>query len=372
MFKFGLSLQEINLHKKRLKITTWFYLVCIGLVPLQLFFLSWFYEHPNFVNWYVSFYDFITYAQLLSLGWISISVGDLGYAFLAFWGVISIYRFLKIKSNRWHRLVKFFGFVALFYLLFNLFWGFNYTKASLDQDLGLKTVYTTKELIDFTCDLVQETNQVHLALASHDSIAVKFNFEPFELRQMVYKAYQNPLIRVPELDYPVASIKPSLWSIPLSYAGFSGYLNPFTKEAQYNSNMPQFKWPTTMAHEISHQLGYAKENEANFIGALVCIKSSNPHLRYAGLTFALKSSLNDIYNRDQLKFDAIVDDVNLGVIKQYKASREFWAYYSGYSEKMMKLVYDNFLKANNQPKGIETYSYVTGLLVNYHTVYNLF
>ena len=121
MFKFGFSLQENNLYKKRLKITTWFYLVCIGLVPLQLFFLSWFYEHPNYFNWYASFYDFITYAQLLSLGWISISVGDLGYAFLAFWGVVSIYRFLKIKSNRWHRLVKFFGFVALFYLLFNLF-----------------------------------------------------------------------------------------------------------------------------------------------------------------------------------------------------------------------------------------------------------
>ena len=38
--------------------------------------------------------------------------------------------------------------------------------------------------------------------------------------------------------------------------GFSGYLNPFTHEAQADDLMPLFNTPLT-AHEMAHQLGYA-------------------------------------------------------------------------------------------------------------------
>ena len=50
--------------------------------------------------------------------------------------------------------------------------------------------------------------------------------------------------------------------------GFSGYLNPFTNEAQVDILIPKYQLPTTASHEVAHQLGYAAENEANFIGIL--------------------------------------------------------------------------------------------------------
>jgi len=66
----------------------------------------------------------------------------------------------------------------------------------------------------------------------------------------------------PEFKYSSKSLKKSMLSLPLTYMGFSGYLNPLTNEAQVDYLIPKFKLPTTAAHEIAHQLGYAAENEA--------------------------------------------------------------------------------------------------------------
>jgi capsule polysaccharide export protein KpsC/LpsZ len=41
------------------------------------------------------------------------------------------------------------------------------------------------------------------------------------------------------------SVKKSLLSLPLTYMGFAGYLNPFTNEAQVNDKIPMYNFPTT-------------------------------------------------------------------------------------------------------------------------------
>jgi hypothetical protein len=61
------------------------------------------------------------------------------------------------------------------------------------------------------------------------------------------------------------STKKSLISLPLTYMGFSGYLNPFTNEAQVNYLGPMYTFPTTTCHEMAHQLGFASETECNLL-----------------------------------------------------------------------------------------------------------
>jgi hypothetical protein len=345
----------------------------LSLLPLQWGLMWWFNFHPDDLElYYIPFFEAISTLQLYSLAWLPFSIGDVFYLFLIIWLAVLIYRFIKFKRNRLNRFISFLGFCALFYTLFNVFWGFNYYRRPLNQQLQLSSNYSSEALVEFTCELIEVANASHLSIAENDTSAVNFNFSKSEMQNLVFEAYQEPSNFPNKLNYPTENIKSSLWSLPLSYAGFSGYLNPFTKEAQFNSLMPQYKWPTTMAHEVSHQLGFAKENEANFISALVCINSKHKYLRYAGLTFALKYSLNDIYKRDPELFKAMLTDVNEGIIKNYKTSQQFWEKYRGPSEVIMKQIYGNFLKANNQPKGIETYSYVTALLVNYHNTYQLF
>src|SRR6185436_11162142 len=65
------------------------------------------------------------------------------------------------------------------------------------------------------------------------------------------------------------------------YFGFSGYLNPFTGESQMNTAEPVFNKPFVIGHEIAHQLGYGKENEASFVSYLASKNSDNNDFRYS-------------------------------------------------------------------------------------------
>ena len=76
-------------------------------------------------------------------------------------------------------------------------------------------------------------------------------------------------------QYRTAAIKTSLWGWLGNYLGFYGYYNPFTGEGQVNTTIPKFLQPYITCHEIAHQLGYAKENEANFVGYLAAASSKD-------------------------------------------------------------------------------------------------
>ena len=96
-----------------------------------------------------------------------------------------------------------------------------------------------------------------------------------------FGAYENLAKETPLIKYSFRSVKPSLFSYLGNYLGYTGYYNPFTGEAQVNTTTPLFVQPFTTCHEIGHQLGYAKENEANFAGFLAARYSDNPAFRYS-------------------------------------------------------------------------------------------
>ena len=169
----------------------------------------------------------------------------------------------------------------------------------------------------------------------------------------------------PNLNPSPRSVKRSLYSLPLTYMGFSGYLNPFTNEAQIDGLIPLHKFPSTSCHEQGHQIGYAAENETNFIGSLAAMKNEDPYLKYSGYIFALKHCLIELSRRDQDAFEAKRETINRGILLNYQEEREFWMSYENPLEPIFKFTFDTFLKANKQPQGIKSYSYVVALIVNY-------
>jgi hypothetical protein len=337
--------------------------------PIQLILIYVLKQHPHWVETYYSegLFLFLSQLQHYLTSWIPFSLGDVFYALLVLVILYWILNLIRSKLRKiWTRLLEALAFVSLIYFLFHLFWGFNYYRLPLHQSLGISTAYTKEELHEFTCDLIQKTNALHSDLVSNDSLKVTYEFKQTDLQNLVFEAYKNSTNEDLEIPYRVENIKKSLFSLPLSYAGFSGYVNPFTNEGQYNYKIPKYKLPTTMAHEIGHQLGYSKENEANFIAALVTMQDENAFLRYSGLTFSLKYSLNDMYKKDPLLSEALIAELNPGVLENYKEVQKFWEAYTGPVELIMETVYGNYLKVNNQPQGIESYNYVVALLVNYY------
>ncbi|MGM5469948.1 DUF3810 domain-containing protein [Flavobacteriaceae bacterium LMO-SS05] len=329
---------------------------------------------PEFVEQYYSngLYLFISKLMRYSFGWIPFSVGDVLYTiatiYILRWLLLNRKRFIK-DTKRWV-----FDVLAAFsigYFAFHLLWAFNYYRLPLDKSLHIDSEYTTEELIKFTKQLITKANETHLAITKNDTLKVDIPYTKSELLNMVPEGYAELSIEFPHLAYQPKSLKSSIYSLPLTYMGFSGYLNPFTNEAQIDGMIPKFNYPTTSSHEVAHQLGYAAENEANFIGSLAAMHHSNRYFKYSGYTFALSHCLNEVYTRDSEHYNALVKTINKGILKNYKEASNFWILYQNPLEPVFKISYNSFLKANNQTKGIDSYNYVVALLVNYFKSNNL-
>ena len=155
-------------------------------------------------------------------------------------------------------------------------------------------------------------------------------------------------------------------SLLQTYSGTSGYFNPFTGEAQVNKMIPKTGYPTTTCHEIAHQIGYAAENEANFIGFLAASYNTDIYFQYAAYKMALGYSISEINKRDKEQYKELWKTVHKGIRKDFKATYQFWKNYENPFEPYFKKGYNSYLKANRQNKGIKSYNYVVDLLISYY------
>ncbi|MCK8522774.1 DUF3810 domain-containing protein [Aquimarina sp. D1M17] len=339
------------------------------LLPVQIILIKIFSFFPEVVESVYSNGIFVYTSKALRyvFGWIPFSFGDILYSIL----IILLFRFLIKKvlhrRIRWKEVLLDIGAtLSIVYLCFHMLWGMNYYRLPLHEILNIEDQYSEQELIEVTEKLIVHANNIHSKIEANDSLSVKIPYTKDEIFQKTVPAYQQLKNVFPELNYSPKSIKTSLLTIPLTYMGFSGYLNPITNEAQVNGLILNYKAPTTSCHEEAHQLGFAKENEANFIAALTTMNYDDIYFKYSGTTFALKFCLNDLYLRDEQKAICLIEEeLRPGIRKNYIEVNEFWDSYQNPLEPIFKSTYDSYLKANNQPEGIETYSYVVALLVNY-------
>ena len=330
--------------------------------------------NPEFIERYYSngFYQFTSKLFRYTLGWFPFSFGDLVYTFAIIYGLRWLYKNRKriVKDTKlWF--VDLFSAVSILYFAFHLLWGMNYYRIPLHKSLDLKKDYTTEQLVSVTKQLIEKSNKIHLDITHNDSVKVDIPYSKRAILKRTSAGYDALKQSFPHLEYHPQSVKTSLFSLPLTYMGFSGYLNPLTNEAQVDSYIPAYKFPTTASHEIAHQLGYAAENEANFIGCLAAISHNNIYFKYSGYTFGLRHCLNEIYMRDEQLYCDLVENVNTGILKNYEEVRDFWEAHQNFIEPYFKIFYNGFLKVNNQDKGMESYSYVVALLVNYFGNNNL-
>ena len=173
----------------------------------------------------------------------------------------------------------------------------------------------------------------------------------------------------PFLNYSNPSVKKMLAGDVGNYGGFLGYYNPFSGEAQVNTKVPSFIIPFTACHEIGHQLGFASESEASFAGYLA-VRSGNLTLFNYSAYFDMFTYANaELYSRDSVaaKQNAILLDTLVKKdIKQYRA---YLKAYRNPLEPLLTKLYGNYLKAHNQPKGIDSYDEVVAWLVAYYKKY---
>ncbi|CAM4224862.1 DUF3810 domain-containing protein [Zobellia roscoffensis] len=347
--------------------------IALSLLP-QILIVAWLGGNPEIVETYYSngIYPVISQFFRILFGWVPFSVGEIIYVLLIVLGIRYVYvNRLKIKKQPLQFLRNVVVVLSVFYFTFNLVWGLNYYRKPIAKNFAIRDSVTTQEVIDLAEKLIIKTNRLQFELTSDSTKRVQIPYTGSEIFDKTMQGYQQLEGEVPFLKYEHQSLKKSMFSALSSYMGIGGYLNPFTNEAQVNALTPVFRFPVVSGHEAGHQVGYAKENETNFIGYLVTVKNKDRYFQYSASAYALSHCLSAIRRSDKTKFDELYAKVNLGVQENYRELYEHNMEYINPFEPIFKSIFNTFLKANQQKDGIKSYSKIVELMVGYHEKYPL-
>lgn len=293
---------------------------------------------------------------------IPFSLGDVVYFVLGLLLVFSIFKLFNPKTRKVYSLRLLKG-VNVFYFVYQLVWGMTYFQRpivlALDEkepqiveikSLALKYLHQAKH----TRTLVKEDDKGVFQIQDLEKIK----------REILSRQKKIPAFLGNKISTEIDNFKPSLYSGFMNYTGVLGYYNPFSTEAQYNSHLPHTYLPFTLSHESAHQLGFAREQEANFVGYLVGIGSENPEMRYSTEYFALKSLLRALITEDEDFVKTVIAQYSDEMKRDYQAEKDFVEEYQGPMNTFFAFTNDLFLKTNQQ-EGAVTYSYFVDLLVRY-------
>ena len=330
---------------------------------------------PNAVERYYSegIYPVISRIQRILTGWIPFSVGDILYFSAGLYLLLKSIRLVKrtIGKQIHKRYLLYVGKkvlcgALLVYIIFNLFWGLNYNRVGVARQLGLqREAVQIPDLVAVMEQIVGQINGLDSAARTHRG---KLN-KKRHLFEGSISAFQSLAKNNALFEYTRRSVKPSLYSYLGNYMGFTGYYNPFSGEAQVNTTVPVFIQPFVTCHEIGHQLGYAKESEANFAGYLSATSSDNPAFRYSAYFDLYLYGRRYVYLLDSAKGKQLDSLLNPGVKKDIRDLREFVTRHANPIEEFIDLVYGEYLKANDQPSGRVSYSEVIVWVIAYYKKY---
>jgi uncharacterized membrane protein len=322
-------------------------------------------------NWYsTGLYPYISRFLRFLLGWLPFSFGDIIYGATVLWLIAKLVKGLKALVKRKVTPRSFLSgilyavnFLLIVYISFNLLWGINYNRVGIAKQLNLTLEkYSTEELKIINGLLAEKTNESKKMLLQND---IDYPSK-IELFAKITNAYKQAEVAYPFLHYQPVSLKPSVWSWLGNYMGFTGYYNPFTGEAQVNTLVPKFLQPFTTSHEVAHQLGYAKEMEANFVGYLVAASCTDTLLRYSVYLDLFMYSSRNLFETDSLAAKAIASKLLPEVQSDLKEWRQFYIRHRNPIEPAFRWIYGMYLRRNQQPQGVLSYDEVTGFLIAYH------
>ena len=331
-------------------------------------------DHPHFVERYYShgLYPVVCYIMHPIFNLFPFSVGDVLYIGVVVYLVYALGRLVWLGfKRRWVQATSLFlgltigveGAVFIFYLS----WGMNYFRPPAAERLNIGHAdYTVADLKEVASLMIDSANACRAKMTPAD-----FSTSNPAIFATAVNAVNQLGSASPDFKTIHPRIKTSLLSFLLNYIGTSGYYNPFTSEAQMNYQMPVYLRPFVACHELSHQVGYGPEDEANFAGFLAGIKSNDRLLHYSAYYIGAEEFLYALRQQDSIAQKQLKKKLSPLVLADFKHERAYWLGYEGELNAFSNIFYDDFLKANNQPQGLKTYNRMIILVLGYYKEHKL-
>lgn len=283
--------------------------------------------------------------------------------------IIAIVKMVRNRSG-WHglkQLLKYFTLFFFFVFFFEIFGGYNYYGQTFAETSGyVLEDASAYELRDLCLYLGRKASENYALLEKDENGVTVTGKNLFDLLSEAELGYENISERFPELKGYYTRPKPAIMSKAMCYLQISGIYPYIVPEAVVNHMTPDAQFPHTICHEMAHQRGFAREDEANYISYLACINNPEPIFRYSGYLEAFSYSMNALYGTSPLLWEEVAGKVNSGLFRDLSAASSFWSSFETPRDivaRVSESVNDTYLQIQSVPDGIRSYGRMVDLLL---------
>ena len=245
--------------------------------------------------------------------------------------------------------------------------GIGYHTTTLGKRIGIEEITEVRadELYSTANTVVEQINQLADSLQTDGSQTVMpYSFET--MNEKLMQAYKKMNADFDIVADFTSRSKPVYFSTVMSDLQITGIYSFFTGEANVNIEYPDYHLPATAAHELAHQRGICRENEANFVAFLVCIYSDDEYIRYSGYLSLYEELASALYRTDKTLYYELRSKLSQVARSDISAANAVYnAHKDSILGKINERLNDAYLKANGT-EGTVTYGYVVRLAVAYY------
>lgn len=321
---------------------------------------------------------FKVYSQVFSMitGLIPFSMAELFIVaviiFLPIFIIGQIIRIVKSKGKRlfmiWRDILTLCAIASLGYFLLVVGCQINYYRQPIGELLVLDTgKYSTDELYELHSALAERASTLRKGFTAEnedENGAFKYSRSNYELAYACRDSFQKLAEKYDIFSGTYAKPKLIIHSKFMSMFYYTGVFVPYSMESNVNIDAPAYGLASTMCHEQGHLRGFMREEDANLVGYLACIYSDDPELEYSGLMDALIYVGNELASRDSQLYTEVTHTYDPGIWRDLEASNKYWDQFKPTPvTEFVNDADDEYLKANGQENGIESYNDVVGLLI---------
>jgi len=350
-------------------------LALIALLPAA-FLLQWAASWaPDFVEAAYSrtLYPFIVGGLGVLTGWIPFSLAEVLVAACVLWFLVAALRAVihvirkrrRIGNALAHGAGKVLALTSVIYMAGVLLWGFNYHRVPFAESNGLdRSPPSLQELKTLCATLIDRANSLRDDV-DEDAEGVMLLGTT---RDGALARARQGYTRAAEVYDCLGACRPGkpkgvFLSPLLSYLGISGIYSPFTGEPNVDMEVPAYEFAFTVCHELAHQIGFAFEDEANFLGYLACTMHPDADFQYSGALKALSYAMNSLCVEDGRAYAELYKTCCDDIKRDWRAARVFWHIHDTPLRDFSAGVNDIYLKAQGEAEGIRSYGKVVDLLI---------
>lgn len=284
--------------------------------------------------------------------------------------LVIVYAIKKRSASVCSFLSFFVTLISRFSLVFTLFvfsFGVEYHTPPIYERLEINNDSVTADELKKTASiLVSEINNRVNGINFSSNGASKLPYSLSEMSDILVSSANALNQKYGFVQSLKSRVKPVFFSVPLSYLHTTGIYSFFTGESNLNVDFPDYTLPYTAAHELAHQRGIARENEANFIAFLVCLNSEDEYIKYCSYLNMFEYVATALYNENPTAYYEIFTLLSAKAKGELSAYSTFYdKYRNSEASQISTSLNDAYLKANGTKEGTKSYGLVVELAVSY-------